>query len=97
MIVYNIDKLDKDVNCPISYVNDIYVNDEKIKYVLKYVYKIYDVKSIEEHYGGIDNKGQYYINNFWFSKLCFVSLYELRNEKIEQLKTKIYGLCLFNK
>lgn len=47
MIVYNIDKLDEDVNCPISYVNDIYVNDEKIKYVLKYVYKIYDVKSIE--------------------------------------------------
>ena len=47
MIVYNIDKLDKDVNCPISYVNDININNEKIKYILKYVYKIYDVKSIE--------------------------------------------------
>lgn len=47
MIIYNIDKLDEDVNCPISYVNDIYVNYEKIKYILKYVCKIYDVKSIE--------------------------------------------------
>lgn len=44
---------------------------------------------IEEHYGGIDNKGQYYINNFWFSKLCFVPLHQLRKDKIEHLKTKI--------
>jgi len=50
-------------------------------------YNIYTV--IQDHYGVIDNKGQYYINNFWFSKLCFIPLHQLRKDKIEHLKTKI--------
>lgn len=53
-------------------------------------YNTYNVS--EDHYGGIDNKGQYYINNFWYSKKCFVSLCDVRKQKIEHLKTKIYGV-----
>jgi len=51
-------------------------------------YETYTV--IQEHYGGLDNKGQYYIDNFWYSKKCFVSLCDFRRQKIEHLKTKIY-------
>lgn len=42
--------------------------------------KIYMVT--ESHYGGIDNKGQYRINGWWFSSSCFIKIDEYRNKRL---------------
>lgn len=39
----------------------------------------------ESHYGGIGNKGQFLVNGWWFSALCFIEISEYRNKKISSL------------
>ena len=53
--------------------------------------KKYETYTVMEVLGDINDKGLYYINNFWYSKKCFVSLCDFRRQKIEHLKTKICG------
>ena len=37
----------------------------------------------EEHYGGFDNKGQYLISGWWFSKICFITIEEWRDRQLK--------------
>mgnify|MGYP000935007576 CR=1 FL=1 len=67
MKIYNIDKLDKNIDCLISFDNNIDINDEKIKYLIRYVCTIYDVNSIKVYSEYI----QFRITESYYKSICY--------------------------